>query len=60
MATKVYSTTGNVKLRKRLYVKDRMIRAYIKLGEPTINAVGRVEGILKAIKMQSETKFLTA
>jgi hypothetical protein len=59
MAQKVYSTAANFKVRKRLYVKDRMIRAYIQLGEPTLNAVGRVNTILKEIKCESIIKFQT-
>lgn len=60
MAQKVYSTTAPVKLRKRLYVKDKMIRAYIKLGMPTITAVGKVDCILKEIGYKSSVKFQTA
>jgi hypothetical protein len=56
MKALLYTTSGK-KPRKRMYVRDRMVQAYIALGDDKKLAFARVKAKFDEIQINSQLKF---
>ena len=59
MATKIYSSATGKLVRRRIYVTDKLVTAFIELGETRKDAFLKVNRMGKEIKFKSQLKFMS-